>query len=52
MNAVVEAFMRKRFTGRFKRGGQSVELDTLLHSNSRTTYDADEEVGKNGPQKF
>ena len=46
MNAVVEAFMRKRFTGRFKRGEQSVELDTLLHSSSRTTYDADEEVGK------
>ena len=44
MNAVVEAFMRKRFTGRFKREGQSVELDTLLHSSSKTAQDADEEV--------
>ena len=46
MNAVVEAFMRKRFTGRFKRAGQSVELDTLLHSSSKTVNDTDEEVRK------
>lgn len=46
MNAVVEAFMRKRFTGRFKREGQSVKLDTLLHSSSKTVNDTDEEVRK------
>ena len=46
MNAVADAFMRKRFTGRFKREGQSVELDTLLHSSSKTAQDADEEAGK------
>ena len=28
MNALVDIFMRKRFTGRFKREGQSVELET------------------------
>ena len=46
MNALVDIFMRKRFTGRFKREGQSVELDTLLHLNSRTAQDTDEEAGK------
>ena len=34
MNAVVDAFNRRRFTGRFKMANQSVELDTLLNESN------------------
>ena len=44
MNAVSEAFCRRRFTGRFKTGDQNVKLDALLNSGSKVTTDDDEAV--------
>ena len=35
MNAVCEAFSRRRFSGRFRRTGQTVELDTLLQQETK-----------------
>ena len=42
LNAVIEAFNRRRFYGRYKKDGQSVELDTLLHQRSKGDNDEDE----------
>ena len=42
MNAVEEAYARRRFTGRFKTTGQSVRLDIMLHKSTRGTADDDE----------
>ena len=47
MNSVVDAFDRRRFSGRFKTDHQSIELDTLLHqTTSSTLKDSDEAVNK------
>ena len=45
MNAVSDAFSRRRFSGRFKTGDQSVELDALLNSRSKVPTDDDEAAG-------
>ena len=42
MNAVVDAFIRRRFTGRFRSGNQSIELDTLLNASTKGSWDDDE----------
>ena len=42
MNAVVDAFIRRRFTGRFRSGNQSIELDTLLNASTKGSLDDDE----------
>ena len=44
MNAVVEAFVRRRITGRFKTAGQSVALYTLLQQSTKTGDDDDAAV--------
>ena len=43
MNAVCEAFSRRRWQGSFKSEGQSIELDTLLFDD--TKGDADDDNG-------
>ena len=48
MNAVEEAYARRRFTGRFKTTGQSVRLDTLLYKSTRGTADDDEATSVKG----
>ena len=45
MNAVSDAFSRRRFSGRFKIGDQSVKLDALLNSRSKVPTDDDEAAG-------
>ena len=44
MNAVSEAFNRRRFSNRFKTGDQNVALDALLNSKSKGKTDDDEAV--------
>ena len=46
MNAVADAFSRRRFAGRFRYGSQSVELDTLLNESTTFSEDNDEKVAK------
>ena len=41
MNAVAEAFARRRVTGRFKTGAQSVALDTMLQLSTKGDTDDD-----------
>ena len=45
MNAVADAFSRRRFSGRFKTGDQNVKLDALLNSRSKVPTDDDDAVG-------
>ena len=42
LNAVIEAFNRRRFYNRFKTSGKSVELDILLNQSTQGTKDDDE----------
>ena len=46
MNAVLDAFSRRHFSGRFKTGNQNVKLDALLNSGSKVPTDDDEAVGR------
>ena len=46
MNAVSDAFSRRRFSRRFKTGDQNVKLDALLNSGSKVPTDDDEAVGQ------
>ena len=46
MNAVADAFNRRKFAGTFRYGGQSVELDTLLHESSSVPEDSDNKVAQ------
>ena len=46
MNAVNDAFLRRRFAGRFKKEGGSVELDTLLHQATKGERDDDDMAGR------
>ena len=46
MNAVADAFSRRRFSQRFKTGDQNVKLDALLNSECRVPADDDEAVGQ------
>ena len=41
LNAVIQAYSRRRYGGLFKKEGQSVELDTLLQQNTTTKKDSD-----------
>ena len=51
MNAVEEAYARRRFTGRFKTTGQSVRLDILLHNSTRGIADDDESAAAKGKHR-
>ena len=42
MNAIGDAFSRRRFSGRFKTPGRSLELDLLLYQSTRGTLDDDD----------
>ena len=42
MNAVADAFARRRISGRFKSGTQSVGLDILLRNSTKGPKDDDE----------
>ena len=46
MNAVSDAFSRRRFSHRFKTGDQNVKLDALLNSGCKVPADDDEAVGQ------
>ena len=46
MNAIVDAFNRRRFAGTFRYGGQSVELDTLLNERAMFPEDSDTRVAQ------
>ena len=46
MNAVCDAFNRRRFSGSFKLGNQGPELDTLLNSATKGPNDEDEKVAQ------
>ena len=50
MNAVVDAFARRRIAGRFKTAGQSVALDTLLQQSTKTVDDDDATVAASSKQ--
>ena len=41
MNAIADAFSRRRFSGRFKINNQSVSLDTLLNTGTAASDDKD-----------
>ena len=43
MNALVDAIKRRRFKGRLKSQGESVELDTLLLKGTKGDADEDAE---------
>ena len=45
MNALVDAFDRRKFAGTFKAANQGVELDTLLNASSKGPNDDDDKVG-------
>ena len=57
MNVVIDALRRRRFKGRLKSQGESVELDTLLHKETKGEKDQDAEFpkktvrGQNFPDK-
>ena len=36
LNALHEAYSRRRFSGRFKSQGQNIKLDTLLHQDKKS----------------
>ena len=46
MNAVADAFNRRRFSGRFKVNNQSVSLDALLNTGSAASNDNDLRVAQ------
>ena len=52
VNAVIDAHNRRRFRGRFKTQGQSVELDTLLHKDTKEVPDDSDREGKFVPRKL
>ena len=41
MQAVHDAYSRRRLSGRFKNSGQNIELDTLLHQEAKGLGDDD-----------
>ena len=51
MNAVEEAYARRRFTRRFKTTGQSVKLDIMLHKSTEGTADNDEATTAGGKHR-
>ena len=51
LNAVHTAYTRRRFTGRFKNQSQSIEMDTLLHQDTKGTNDDDKMILQTERQK-
>ena len=52
MNAVAEAFARRRFKDRFKTMGQSVRLDTMLYKSTKGKADEDETAVAGGKNRI
>ena len=50
LNAVIDAHNRRRFNGRFREHGQSVELDTIIHQGTKGTEDDDTVVQQKASQ--
>ena len=53
LNAVVEAFNRRRFYNRFKTSGKNVELDILLNQSTQSSKDDElciQRASKNSPR--
>ena len=48
MNALNDAFNRRRFAGRFKAPGQGIEMDTHLYQVSKGALDDDDTGTKKG----
>ena len=44
LDAVCDAFSRRRIAGRFRTQGYSVELDTLLNQSSKGAKDDDDQL--------
>ena len=51
MNAVCEAFSRRRWQGSFKSEGRSIELDTLLFDHTKGDADDDSEIPASSTRK-
>ena len=48
MNALNDAFNRRRFSGRFKTPGRGIEMDTLLYQASKGALDDDDKSTRRG----
>ena len=48
MNALNDAFNRRRFAGRFKTPGRGIEMDTLLYQASKGAQDDDDTGARRG----
>ena len=42
MNAITDAFSRRRFSGRFRTAGRGIEMDTLLYQSTKGVKDDDD----------
>ena len=42
MNAITDAFNRRRFSGRFRTAGRGIEMDTLLYQSTKGVKDDDD----------
>ena len=42
MNAITDAFNRRRFSGRFRTAGRGIEMDTLLYQSTKGAKDDDD----------
>ena len=42
MNAITDAFNRRRFAGRFRTAGRGIEMDTLLYQSTKGVQDDDD----------
>ena len=42
MNAITDAFNRRRFVGRFRTAGRGIEMDTLLYQSTKGVKDDDD----------
>ena len=50
LNALHTAFIRRKFTERFRNHGQSIELDTLLNQHTKSKLDDDGVTSKRTAQ--
>ena len=51
MNALTDAFVRRRFSGKFRTAGNSIEMETLLQKGTAGKADHDEGENKSPPRK-
>ena len=48
MNAITDAFNRRRFVGRFRTAGRGIEMDTLLYQSTKGVKDDDDVTSLGG----